>query len=79
MATAPPRSVNAELSEGMTDGKYKKVVTDRGGFVERATYLERQDLHDVWYGIHEEPEKVLPDARARHTPNFVATPVAQLD
>ena len=79
MATAPSRSVNAELSEGMTDGKYKKVVTDRGGFAEHTTYLERQDLNDVWHGIHEEPDKVLPDARVRHTPNFMATPVAQLD
>ena len=79
MATAPSRSCNAELSEGMTDSKYKKVVTDRGGFVEHTTYLERQDLHDTWYGIHEEPDKVLPDALLQHTPNFVATPVAQLD
>lgn len=79
MATAPSRSANAELSEGMTDGKYKKVVTDRGGLVEHTTYLERQDLHDVWYGIHEEPDKVLPDALLQHTPNFVATPMAQLD
>lgn len=79
MATAPSRSANAELSEGMTDGKYKKVVTDRGGFVEHTTYLERQDLHDVWYGIHEESDKVLPDALSQRTPNFVATPVAQLD
>ena len=47
--------------------------------VEHTTYLERQDLHDVWYGIHEEPDKVLPDALLQHTPNFVATPVAQLD
>lgn len=79
MATAQPRSANAELAEGMTDGKYKKVITDRGGFVEPTTYLERKNLHDTWYGIHEAYDKVLPDARPRHTPNTVETPVAQLD
>ena len=79
MSYAPSRSANADLNEGMTDGKYKKVITDRGGVVERMTYLERQDLADVWHGIHEEPDKVLPDGLLQHTPNFVATPVAHLD
>ena len=79
MRAYPSRSANAELSEGMTDGKYKKVVTDRGGVVEHTTHLERQDLHDTWYGIHEKYDKVLPDALPQATPNFVSTPPAQLD
>ena len=79
MATAVPRSANAELNEGMTDGKYKKVIRDRGGFVEPTTHLVRKDLADIWYGIHEEPMKVLPDALHQCTPNFVATPPACLD
>jgi hypothetical protein len=79
MAQARPRSANAELSEGMTDGKYKKVITDRGGVVEGTTYQDRQDLADVWHGIHEAPVKVLPDGLRTSTPNFVATPPAHLD
>lgn len=79
MATAIPRSANAELNEGMTDGKYKKVINDRGGLVEPTTYLVRKDLADIWYGIHEEPGKVLPDALHQKTPNFVATPPAHTD
>ena len=78
MATPQARSVNAELAEGMTDGKYKKVVNDRGGVVEALTYVSRHQLFDTWHGIHETPDKVFPDARYRGTtPNFVATPPAQ--
>ena len=79
MATAQPRSVNAELAEGMSDGKYKKVIRDRGGVVESATHLSREDLADIWYGIHETPGKVSPDARYQSTPNFVPTAPAHLD
>ena len=79
MATAQPRSANAELAEGMTDGKYKKVVRDRGGFVESTTHLAREDLADIWFGIHEAEGKVDPDAHYKQTPNFVATPQAHTD
>jgi hypothetical protein len=79
MATARPRSVNAELNEGATDGKYKKVITNRGGVVEGTTYDDRMDLADVWHGIHEAPVKVRPDGRSCSTPNFVVTPPAHLD
>lgn len=75
MAYAPHRSMNADLSEGMTDGKYKKVVTDRGGFVEPTTYEDRKDLFPFLYGgIYEETNKVRPDAKIVSTPNTVATP-----
>jgi hypothetical protein len=69
-------SLNSNLFEGMTDGKAKKVVRDRGGEVESCTYESRRDLDDIWYGIHEDPTKVLPDGRTVHTPQFVSTPAA---
>lgn len=79
MAYAPSRSMNAELNEGATDGRYKKVVRDRGGLgvTHSETAHVRGDLNDVWYGIHEKPEKVRPDGRAVRTPNFIPTPPAQ--
>jgi hypothetical protein len=75
MAYAPFRSRNAELCEGATDSKYNKIVQDRGGFVEDATYAERKMLPDVWYAFHEAAEKI-PAGRTRpvRTPNTVATP-----
>ena len=73
------RSANAELAEGLTDGKYKKVIRNRGGVVEATTHLARADLADVWFGIHEAPGKVDPDAHYKQTPNFVPTPAAHLD
>lgn len=74
MAYGPTRSVNAELHQGATDGKYKKVVRDRGGFVEHATYVSRRDLSDQWYGIHETPVKVSGDGIAAPTADYVVTP-----
>jgi hypothetical protein len=54
--------MNKDLNEGMTDGKYKKIAnTDRGGFVEPTTYMDRMDLNDNYYGFHEAPNKVKPD------------------
>lgn len=73
MAYAPVRSPNAELNEGATDGKYKKVVNDRGGFVERGTYAMREELYPLWYGIREAPLKEVPARGARTTPNYVHT------
>lgn len=76
MAYAPSRSMNAELSEGMTDGSYKKVVQNRGGVVSPKTYEARGDLNDAYYGIHEKAAKVLPDGLVHSTPYYVATPPA---
>lgn len=70
------RSQNAELAEGMSDGKYKKVVTDRGGNVSPGTYADRRQLSDVHFGIHEAREKVLGDGTVHVTPDFVGTPPA---
>lgn len=56
------RSMNKDLEEGMSDGKYKKICPNRGGVTEdRLLYAERADLYDVYYGIHETPDKRLPD------------------
>lgn len=75
MTYGPTRSANAELHEGLTDGAYKKVVRDRGGFPEGTTYQSRRDLADTWYGLHETPVKVSPDGLPLPTPNFVPTPL----
>jgi hypothetical protein len=68
------RGMNADLHEGMTDGKYKKVVQDRGGIVEGSTWKSRVDLNDRYYGIHEESHKVTGDGKVVVTPNYVETP-----
>jgi hypothetical protein len=65
--------MNLDLSEGMTDGKYKKVTRDRGGDVERTTQESRKDLDDTWFGIHEQQPKVLPDGVQHATPQFIPT------
>lgn len=79
MAYPVSRSMNQALNEGMTDGVYKKVVADRDGVVDRATWEARSTLADVWHGIHECPVKVLQDGLLAHTPNYTATPQAHLD
>jgi len=77
MAYPQSRSMNAELNEGATDGKYKKVIANRGGVVEPSTYKNRVDLDGHYYGIHEEPVKIRPDGKAVHTPLYVPTGEAQ--
>lgn len=67
------RSMNGDLAEGLTDGKYKKVVNDRGGVVEGTTQNARHDLHDIYFGIHETPVKIAPDGLSHPTPNYVPT------
>ena len=77
MAYAPMRSMNAELASGASDGRYKKVVEGRGGFPETATYQEREDLHDMHFGIHEKQLKELPGfVHPEHTQAYRATPQA---
>ena len=73
MAVNQSRSQNADLAEGMSDGKYKKVITDRANG-EPTTYAERRILSDQYYGIHEAREKVLGDGTVHVTPSFVDTP-----
>jgi len=75
MAYPQPRSMNRDLEEGMSDGKYKRVTPNRGGVTEGdLLYRDRKDLADVWYGIHEVQEKSLPDTTVNRTSNhFVVT------
>lgn len=74
MAYARPRSMNADLNEGATDGRYKKIVADRGGVPESGTYEMRSSLNDTWYGIHETKVKMAPDGLAHITPDYVVSP-----
>lgn len=71
MAYPPSRSMNSDLYEGMTDGKYKKIITNRGGVVDPLTYESREALNDIWFGIHETPDKVLPDGTRCTTTDYV--------
>lgn len=72
MAVNDSRSMNAELAEGMSDGKYKKVRPNVSGG-EPATAADRTNLSDVYYGVHEASEKVLPDGTTHATPAYVPT------
>jgi hypothetical protein len=73
MTVLSNRSCNDELDEGGTDGKYKKVVFDRGGVVEDSTYRDRVALSDAFYGIHEAAVKILPDGTTHRTEDYRAT------
>lgn len=74
MALPPLRSLNGDLVEGATDGRYKKVVQNRGGFVGPDTYANRQPLDDVWFGIHETQPKDVPGMIGHYsTPHHVQT------
>lgn len=72
MAKNTSRSMNDDLRTGMIEGKYKQVVKDRST-AEPTTYDSREDLFDIWYGIHETPVKQLPDGRSTNTDNYVPT------
>jgi hypothetical protein len=72
MAYPESRSMNADLSEGATDGKYKKVRPDVNA-VSDSTYVSRKDLDDRYYGIHEKQVKVAPDGLLHATPDYVRT------
>ena len=78
MAYAPSRSMNDELNEGATDGKYKKIVKDRGGTIDPGTTKNRLDLDNLIYGLHEAPVKVRPDGKIVATPNYVPTVPPQI-
>lgn len=69
------RGMNNALSEGSTDGKYKKIVQNRDGVIDPATYENRRDLNDQWFGIHEKRIKVTPDGLLHATPNYTDNPV----
>lgn len=60
------RSLNGDLNEGSTDGKYRKVHPNRGGVVESATDMNRKHLHPFYgygYALSEAEPKVSPDGK----------------
>jgi hypothetical protein len=65
MAYAPQRSMNGSLNDGMTDGTYKKLNRDRGGFVETTTQDARADLYPTNFGYIESGYKEQPDGTHR--------------
>lgn len=71
MSYPPTRGMNNALSEGSTDGKYKKITANRDGVVDPTTAENKADLSDSWYGVHEKRVKVTPDGLLHATPNFV--------
>lgn len=74
MALPPLRPMRAELLEGATDGRYKKAIMNRGGFVEPGTYENnRADTADTWIGIHEAVVKTSPTGGQGVTPNTTIT------
>lgn len=77
MAVNTSRSQNAELAEGMSDGTYKKISTDRGGRIGAETYDARRDLSDAHFGIHEAQVKHLGDGSVHVTPDYVDNPLQQ--
>lgn len=76
MAMPRIRSVNRELEAGATDGKYKKVIMDRGGDVEHTFVANREDLIGAYYGVHEAPVMQVPGRPGRPcvNPYAVSTP-----
>jgi hypothetical protein len=76
MAQNTSRSMNADLAEGMSDGKYKKVVTDRGGNISPETAEDRRDLGSR-FDIAESRRKVLGDGTVHVTPDYVDFPVGR--
>lgn len=74
MAYPQTRGMNNALSEGSTDGKYKKITPNRDGVIDPATAENRLDLDDNWFGIHEKQVKVAPDGLLHATPQFVQNP-----
>jgi len=71
------RSMNADLAEGATDSKYKKIETDRGGVVGIETWESRRDLSQRDFGMQELREKVLGDGTIHVTPDFIDAPLGQ--
>lgn len=71
------RSMNDALSEGSTDGKYKKIVQNRDGQVDSATYENRADLNNQWFGLTEKKVKVTPDGLLHATPRYVPNPIIE--
>ncbi len=70
MAVNTSQSQNACLAEGMSDGKYKKIVQDRGGVIDPVNPAEKADLSTGLYVVQEAPSKLLPDGTRHTTPDY---------
>jgi len=76
MAYPPLRSMNASLSEGATDGRYKKIRPDTecaitDDKVPNLTYDTREDLSLPYYGIGMKRDMVVPAGpQSITTPDF---------
>lgn len=74
MAEAPYRDLRKNLHEGLTDGAYKKMVTDRGGVVEAVNVTRKLGMPKI-YEIEEAPVKMLPSGMTVDLDgNTVSTP-----
>jgi len=72
MSYPASRGMNNNFSEGSTDGKYKKVINNRGGVTDNAGESNLADLADSFYGTGPEKQvKVTPDGLLHATPEFV--------
>ncbi len=72
--TVAHRSCNADLHEGLTDGKYKKTIMNRGGVPDMSTTWEaRDDLQQNIYGRVETPYKEDQFGQHISTPNYRPT------
>jgi hypothetical protein len=58
MAYAPNRSANLELNKGATEGSYRTIAPNRGGFVESLNGLAKTELAPEHYGPVSVEEKV---------------------
>lgn len=67
MSYAPRRSMNGALADGMTDGTYKKLTRDRGGFVESTTQEAREMLNRDTIAYQESGFKQQPDGTTRYS------------
>ena len=75
------RSCVENLHDGMSDRSFKKVRQERWSPEQRGKSLTdrtREDLYDIFYGIHEVKEKMLPDGTTYISDDYVATREAQI-
>jgi hypothetical protein len=75
------RSCVENLKDGMSDRSFKKVRQERWSPEKRGESLTdrtREDLYDLWFGIHEKEEKILSDGTTYKSDDYVATREAQI-
>lgn len=69
------RPLCGELAEGMSDGSYQKIATDRSRTAnDAATWAKRRDASSYYYGFRESQSKMLGDGTAHVTPDYLPNP-----